>query len=236
MTLLRTAVIAVAVLWVGLKTVAAAPPLVFAIPPEDRLSVTMAQRVLAAAYQELGQDVQFVKLPVRRGLVPSNDVDGVGLAVTPDLGPTLNRVDVPIAYEEAAVYATRSDIVPNGYASLRPYLIGYIAGIGYLEAKFQGMRTDPASTLETLFRKLEQGRTDVVVDSRFNSCIIKQLGLQKVVLLQPSLELAPGFHFLHQRHAALIPRITAVLNRMATDGSIKKIQAQAFKEYRAQCD
>jgi polar amino acid transport system substrate-binding protein len=236
MTLLRTAVIAVAVLWGGLTVATAAPPLIFAIPPEDRLSVTMAQRVLTAAYQELGQDVQFVKLPVRRGILPSSDIDGVGLAVTPDLGPTLTRIDVPVAYEEAAVYARRPDIVLNGYASLRPYLIGYIAGIGYLEAKFQGMRTETAGTVETLFRKLEQGRTDVVVDSRFNSCVIKQLGLQKVVLLQPSLELAPGFHFLHQRHAALVPRVTAVLNRMAADGSIKKIQAQAFKEYRALCD
>ncbi|MDZ7862238.1 transporter substrate-binding domain-containing protein [Acidovorax sp.] len=236
MTLIRTAALAVAVLCVGLRTAAAAPPLVFAIPPEDRLSVTMAQRVLTTAYQALGQEILFTKLPPRRGVQLANEADGVGVAVTPELAPTLTRIDVPIAYEEAAVYATRRDIVPNGYASLQPYLIGHIAGIGYLEAKFKGMRTETASTVETLFRKLEQGRTDVAVDSRFNSCVIKQQGLHNVVLLQPSLESAPGFHFLHQRHADLIPRITATLQRMAADGSIKKIQAQALKEYRALCD
>lgn len=211
-------------------------PLVFAIPPEDRLSITMAQRVLALVYHELGVEVQYTKLPVRRGYAQADEVDGVGLGVTPDIGPTLVRIEVPVSYEEAAVYATRADIVPHGYASLQPYVIGHIAGIGYLEARLQGMRTDTATNVESLFRKLEMGRTDVVVDSRFNSCLIKQLNLHKVQLLQPSLETAPGFHFLHMRHAALIPRVTAVLRRMATDGTIKKVQAQALKEYKLLCD
>ncbi len=213
-----------------------AAPLVFAIPPEDRLSVTMAQRVLALAYQELGVEVQYTKLPVRRGYAQADEVDGVGLGVTPDIGLTQVRIEVPVSYEEAAVYATRGDIVPQGYASLQPYVIGHIAGIGYLETRLQGMRTDTASSVESLFRKLEMGRTDVVVDSRFNSCLIKTLGLRKVQLLQPSLETAPGYHFLHMRHAALIPKVTAVLRRMAADGTIKKVQAQALKEYRSQCD
>ena len=213
-----------------------AAPLVFAIPPEDRLSVTMAQRVLALAYQELGVEVQYTKLPVRRGYAQADEVDGVGLGVTPDIGLTQVRIEVPVSYEEAAVYATRGDIVPQGYASLQPYVIGHIAGIGYLETRLQGMRTDTASSVESLFRKLEMGRTDVVVDSRFNSCLIKTLGLRKVQLLQPSLETAPGYHFLHMRHAALIPKVTAVLRRMAADGTIKKVQAQALKEYRTQCD
>jgi polar amino acid transport system substrate-binding protein len=242
MSLIHTAWMAVgAALLAGLTVPAAAAPppaapLVFAIPPDERLSITMAQRVLTAAYHELGQDIQFVKLPVRRGYQVANEVDGVGMGVTPDIAPSLVRIEVPVAYEEGAVYATRRDIVPNGYASLQPYLVGYIAGIGYLETKLQGMHTDPANSVELLFRKLEMGRTDVVVDSRFNSCIIRQLDLKKVVLLQPSLEVVPGYHFLHQRHAELMGRITRVLQRMADDGSIKKIQAQALKEYRAQCD
>lgn len=214
----------------------ASTPLVFAVPPEDRLSITMAQRVLALVYQELGVEVQYSKLPVRRGYAMADEVDGVGLGVTLDIGPTLVRIEVPVSYEEAAVYATRADIVPHGYPSLQPYVIGHIAGIGYLEARLQGMRTDTATNVESLFRKLEMGRTDVVIDSRFNSCLIKSLNLHKVQLLQPSLETAPGFHFLHMRHAALIPRVTAVLRRMAADGTIKKVHAQALKEYKLLCD
>lgn len=240
MALLRTArrwlVALAALLGLVVPAAHANTPLIFAIPPEDRLSITMAQRVLALVYQELGVEVQYTKLPVRRGYALADEVDGVGLGVTPEIGLTLVRIEVPVSYEEAAVYATRADIVPHGYASLQPYVIGHIAGIGYLEARLQGMRTDTATNVESLFRKLEMGRTDVVIDSRFNSCLIKSLNLHKVQLLQPSLETAPGFHFLHMRHAALIPRVNAVLRRMAADGTIKKVHAQALKEYKLLCD
>lgn len=210
----------------------------FAVTSDDRFSKTMAQRVLSAAYKELGIDVTFTPLPIRRGYAQAEtgEVDGLGMTVSLELAPTLLRVEVPISYEETAVYATRRDFVPNGFASLQPFLIGHIAGVRYFEQRLQGMRTDPAPNLEALFRKLELGRTDLVTESRFNSCLLKQLGLNKVVLLQPSLEVVPGFHFVHTKHAALVPRITAVLRKMEADGSTRKIQASALREYQAQCD
>lgn len=211
--------------------------LVFAVTTDDRFSKTMAQRVLSAAYKELGIDVAFMPLPIRRGYAQAEagEVDGLGMTVTLELAANLLRIDVPISYEETAVWATRRDLVPNGFASLQPFLVGHIAGIRYFEHRLQGMRTDPAPNLEALFRKLELGRTDVAVESRFNGCLVRQLGLNKVVLLQPSLEVLAGYHFVHNKHAALVPRITAVLRKMEGDGSIKKIQAAALKEFQAQC-
>jgi polar amino acid transport system substrate-binding protein len=223
----------------GIATpMAQANTLNLAVTSDDRFSKTMAQRVLSAAYKELGIDVAFTPLPIRRGYAQAEagEVDGLGMTVTLELAPNLLRIDVPISYEETSVWATRRDVVPNGFASLQPYLIGHIAGIRYFEQRLQGLRTDPAPNLEALFRKLELGRTDMAVESRFNGCLVKQLGLQKVVLLQPSLEVLPAYHFLHSRHAALVPRITAVLRKMESDGSIKKIQATALREYLAQCD
>jgi polar amino acid transport system substrate-binding protein len=222
----------------GIATpMAQANTLNLAVTSDDRFSKTMAQRVLSAAYKELGIDVAFTPLPIRRGYAQAEagEVDGLGMTVTLELAPNLLRIDVPISYEETSVWATRRDVVPNGFASLQPYLIGHIAGIRYFEQRLQGLRTDPAPNLEALFRKLELGRTDMAVESRFNGCLVKQLGLQKVVLLQPSLEVLPAYHFLHSRHAALVPRITAVLRKMESDGSIKKIQATALREYLAQC-
>jgi polar amino acid transport system substrate-binding protein len=222
----------------GIATpMAQANTLNLAVTSDDRFSKTMAQRVLSAAYKELGIDVAFTPLPIRRGYAQAEagEVDGLGMTVTLELAPNLLRIDVPISYEETSVWATRRDVVPNGFASLQPYLIGHIAGIRYFEQRLHGLRTDPAPNLEALFRKLELGRTDMAVESRFNGCLVKQLGLQKVVLLQPSLEVLPAYHFLHSRHAALVPRITAVLRKMESDGSIKKIQASALKEYLAQC-
>ncbi|MBX9817612.1 MAG: transporter substrate-binding domain-containing protein [Burkholderiaceae bacterium] len=240
MALLRGARLCVCAL-VALSGIAMAQPLGntlnFAVTSDDRFSRTLAQRVLIAAYKELGIEVSFTPLPIRRGyaLAEAGEVDGLGMTVSLELTPSLRRVEVPIAYEETVVWATRRDFVPNGFASLQPYLVGHIAGVRYFEQRLHGLRTDPATNLEALFRKLELGRTDVVTESRFNGCLVKQLGLNKVVLLQPSLEVLPGYHFLHSKHAALQPRITAVLRRMEAEGSIKKIHAAAMREYQAQC-
>lgn len=218
-------------------SLAQAAPLNFAVSADDRFSKTMAQRVLSAAYKELGLELAFTPLPIRRGYAQAEagEVDGLGMSVTLELAPSLLRVEVPISYEETAVWAQNKDFVPNGFASLQPFVIGHLAGVRYFEHRLQGMRTDPAPSLEALFRKLELGRTEVVAESRFNGCLVKQLGLQRVVLLQPSLEVLPAYHFLHNKHAALVPRITAVLRKMEADGSIRKIQAQALREYQAQC-
>ena len=214
-----------------------ASTLVFAVTGDDRLSKTMAQRVLSAAYKKLGIEVSFTPLPIRRGYaqVETGKVDGLGMTVTRELAPNLLRIDVPISYEETAVWATRRDFVPDGFASLQPFLVGHIAGIRYFEQRLEGLRTDTAPNLESLFRKLELGRTDLVTESRFHGCLIRQLGLNKVVLLQPSLEVLPGYHFLHNKHVALVPRITAVLRKMESDGSIRKIHATALQEFQAQC-
>jgi polar amino acid transport system substrate-binding protein len=241
MALLRATrrwMVALAALQALAAPVAWSSSLNFAVTTDDRFSRTIAQRVLTAAYKELGFDVAFTPLPIRRGYAQAEtgEVDGLGMTVSLELAPSLLRIEVPISYEETVVWATRRDIVPNGFASLQPFLIGHIAGVRYFESRLQGMRTDTATSLEALFRKLELGRTDVVTESRFNGCILRQLGLSKVVLLQPSLEVLSGYHFLHQKHAALVPRITAVLRKMESDGSIKKIHAQALKEYKLRCD
>jgi hypothetical protein len=101
----------------------------------------MAQRVLSAAYKELGIDVAFTPLPIRRGYAQAEagEVDGLGMTVTLELAPNL----------------------------------------------------------EALFRKLALGRTDVVVESRFNGCLVKQLGLQKAGLplpAQPARSAGPPYH------------------------------------------
>lgn len=209
----------------------------FAASINDRVSKTMAERVLAQAYRQLGITPELVPLPIRRGynLSDLGGIDGVAVSVADDLGPHLIKIPVPIAYEEAVVYTVHKRFTVNGFASLQPYSIGHLAGLRYFETRLQGMRVDTASDLETLFRKLDLGRTDVVVESRFNQCTLKQLGLNKVVILEPALENVPGHHFVSQQHADLVPRLTAVLQKMEKDGSIKKIQAGVVREYQARC-
>ncbi len=225
-----------ALLWMGLLPVSWAQ-LKFATAVDARFSRTMAQQVLTQAYRQLGLKVEFVPLPIRRGyaMAATGELDGVTLSVADSLDPALFKLEVPVAVEETVVYTLNKQFKVAGFASLQPYTIGHIAGLRYFDTHLQGMKVDTAVDLETLFRKLALGRTDIALETRSNQCRLKPLGLTQITILEPAVEVVLGHHFVNQKHAELIPRLTQVLRKMETDGSIRKIQAAALKEFQAQC-
>jgi polar amino acid transport system substrate-binding protein len=147
----------------------------------------------------------------------------------------LQKIATPIAYEELVVFSVNKRFKVAGYRSLQPYSIGYLLGSRIFEEKLKGMSVDTAPNLESLFNKLQAGRTDIAVDSRASFCRARKLGLTKVTILEPSLEKLLANHWVSRRHAALIPRLEAVLKKMKQDGAIKKIQEGAWKDFTAQC-
>lgn len=225
-----------ALLWLGLWTASWAQ-MKFATAVEPRFARTMAQQVLTQAYQQLGMKVEFVPLPIRRGyaMAATGELDGVTISVADSLDPALLKVEVPVAVEETVVYTLTRQFKVAGFTSLQPYSIGHIAGLRYFETHLQGMKVDTAVDLETLFRKLALGRTDIALETRSNQCRLKPLGLTQITILEPNVEVVLGHHFLNQKHAELVPKLTQVLRKMEAEGSIKKIQATALKEFQAQC-
>jgi polar amino acid transport system substrate-binding protein len=215
----------------------AAEELKIATQDSVRPSSIMAERILTLAYQRLGVRVNFIPLPNRRALQMAGDsgADGISFRLIDDGKANLQKIGVPITYEDAVVFTAGKQFEVAGFASLKPYLIGFVSGIPYLEAKLQGMQTDVAPNLESLFRKLEAGRTDIAIDSRFSLCTVKKLGLNKITILEPSLEKRLGYHFIHKRYRALIPRLKTVLHSMEADGTIKRIQDETMRDFLARC-
>lgn len=215
----------------------ASAQLKFASATDARLSRQTAERVLVHAYAQLGLRVEFIPLPVRRGyvLAEQGELDGVTLSVASNLGDGLIRVDAPVSAEDTVVYTRTKRFAVAGFDSLQPYTVGHVTGLRYFETRLQGFNVDTAPDLDTLFRKLSLGRTDVVVEARSNQCRAHRLGLTDIRILEPSLEIVPAHHFLHRKHAELVPRLGAVLRKMESDGSIRKIQASALKAFEARC-
>ena len=54
--------------------------------------------------------------------------------------------------------------------------------------------------------------------------LIKQLKLDEVAMLAPPLAAFPVYHYLHKKHAALVPQLAAVLRQMRADKVIENIQ------------
>ena len=60
--------------------------------------------------------------------------------------------------------------------------------------------------------------------------IIGQLGLEGIHALEPPLVRIDLYHYLHQRHADLVPEIADTIRKMEASGRISEIRDQFFRD------
>jgi polar amino acid transport system substrate-binding protein len=202
-----------------------------------RPSTLISERILTQAYAQLDIPIHFVTVPVIRSsaMWKLNQLDGTVRVADLELADSI-KIKVPIAHEEVVVFTTKEKFQVHGFASLQPYVVGYVAGTPYGINRLKDLPfSETAPNRESLFRKLDAGRTQVVLESRFSLCVAKKLGLSNIIILEPSLEKVVVFHFMHVRHQNLAVSLEKVLLSMEKDGTIKKIQDQVMSEFLEIC-
>ncbi|MBC3869326.1 substrate-binding periplasmic protein [Undibacterium oligocarboniphilum] len=204
---------------------------------DTRPSSVAAREVLQQAYQRLKIPVQFIEVPAKRGigLLQAGSADGVTFRLTLEPDYDMLPVKVPVTSEELMVYTSGKNFEVHGFASLQPYLTGYVNGVLIIAEHTGNLRTDTAPSIDSLFRKLAAGRTDIALESRQSLCHVIRLGLTQIVMLEPSLMQRPGFHVLHKKYQTLIPKLEVVLSQMEKQGEIRKINEAAIQSYLSHC-
>ena len=84
------------------------------------------------------------------------------------------------------------------------------------------------------FQMLEADRVQVVVASRWDGLeYTYRIGSTSIKALSPSLVTNPLFHYLNKKHADIVPNLSAAIQGMHDDGTIKQIlsvaEASIFK-------
>ncbi|MCP4105522.1 MAG: transporter substrate-binding domain-containing protein [Desulfobacteraceae bacterium] len=145
--------------------------------------------------------------------------------------PNLLMVNVPVGYLCFTVFTKDLQFQVTGWESLRPYRIGFIRGVRKIEENTQGMRVEPVTKLEQAFKKLQIGRSDLVIDAPLNGMkMLNKLGFKDIRFLEPPLEREPLYHYLHTRHANLVPLLEQTLTHMEQEGVIQTIRDQVMQE------
>ena len=201
---------------------------------EGSSMVPIAEEVMIEAYKRMGMTIEVRPLPPERALQDANngEVDG-DLYRKRDIDkayPNLIVVPVPIVSIDEMVF-TKADkkFSVDGWESLLPYTVGHRLGIKVIEGNLvEGTKSEAVRTLEQLFKKLEDGRNDVVIETRLSGlATINKLGLKDIVMLEPPLMSLPLFHCLHVKNKHLVEPLTAVLQQMEEEGIIEEIQKKA---------
>lgn len=201
----------------------------------DDVIVKIAAKVVQEAYQRIGIQIQTKTFPAERALFKSNngDVDGEVCRIQgiESTYPNLMMVPVVVNMFEGVVFTKDITFPVTGWDSLKPYKIGIRIGTKFAEQGTKGMSVESVSDNEQLFLKLDAGRTDVVVASRLEGLEqLTQLQLKGITVLEPPLVTVNLYHYLHKKHAALIPAITKTLQEMEAEGQIQAIREQAIEE------
>lgn len=189
--------------------------------------------ILKVAYARLNITVEFLDVEAKRALALSSvgDVDGEiqRISAVANQYPTLIQLTPPINYIEPAVFTTGLTFEVRSWNSIKDYDVGIVRGVGSSEAGTRGMaNVQRATSLEELVRMLDRGRFDLLVTDLFSGRVeIKRQGLDpRIKPLLPALERIYVYHYLHERHRALVPKVEAVLREMAANGELAQLRAQ----------
>ncbi|MBR0823186.1 ABC transporter substrate-binding protein [Bradyrhizobium liaoningense] len=193
--------------------------------------------MLRAVYAKLNIKLEFEDVPGKRALALSSagDVDGeiqrIG-TLSRDY-PTLIQVTPAINYIEPAVFATKLRFDVDGWNSIRDYSIGIVRGVGSSEAGTRGMsRVTATTSLENMARMLDADRFDVMVTDLFSGLVaVRKLNLQtRIYPLSPPLERIHIYHYLHERHHDLVPKVGKVIAQMDASGELAKLREALIKQ------
>ncbi len=207
----------------------------------------ISMRILTEAYGRIGIEIETRIFTGPRSLSMANrgSIDGELFRgdLDKDKFHNLIRIPVPILYGELVVFTKDVEFEVMGWESLKPYVIGIYSGLTGAETGTKGMRVEPVATVEQLFKKLAAGRNDIVVFPRdqgmdtlkslmtLNPEGIDLQTLQKIRVLEPPIHLEVLYHTLHKKHAALVPKITAVLQEMTDEGLIQRITEEVEADF-----
>lgn len=199
--------------------------------PENTVDTVIGEVIVREAYSRLGIDVVIKKFPAERAvrLADRGDVDGEvqRIAGLSELYPDLIQVRPAINFIEATVFTKATYFAVQGWESLSPHRIGLIRGIKFAERNTEGMSVAKTGDYEVLFRLLDRGRVDIALSPRVNGLYhIKRTGIDGVQPLKPSVAMVDLYHYLHRKHADLVPYISAMFSRMRASGELPRIRAR----------
>jgi ABC-type amino acid transport substrate-binding protein len=187
--------------------------------------------ILRVVYGRIGQPVEFVDLPAKRALLESSSgrLDGEvqRVADVANEYPTLVPVREAIMFIEPSAFSATVSPTIAGWDSIRPFSVGIARGVGSSERGTSGMpRVTAFTDMEQLMRMAASGRVDVAVNDRFSGeLILRRLRLdRRVQALSPPLQHIDLFHFVHERHRALVPRLEATVREMRDSGELRRIR------------
>lgn len=190
--------------------------------------------VLPQVYESLGIDITIIPLPGKRAQyeATSGRSDGEIMRIfTYGLeNPTTHRVPTPYYYLETMAFIKKgSGVKIRNKSDLSKYAIAKVRGVKHTNKITEGLTNiSNLNTTKQVMRFVEKGRADVALTNTVDGLMaLKQLGINNIIPIEKPLATLDLFHYIHEDHKDLIPRIDAKLKKMKASGELTRMIKEA---------
>jgi len=208
---------------------------------ENHTTHALAAAVVKEAYRRIGFEPRISFLPNRRSLAAAADgwFDGeLGrIAGAEKKFPDLIRVPEPVVWIEGVVATLNETPEIRGWDELRDMSVAIIRGEIYSEKGTAGLSVPPllANNYNQLLALLIRGRVKAVIGIRADLRLAAvRYGKDRIFKISETpLFSAPLFHLVHKKNRSLVPRLEAVLRKMAEQLVIPKLHNMALEKLKS---
>lgn len=187
-------------------------------------------------FARIGMDAKVIRLPSARSIINANQgIDDGVIARTKGFEEKYkNLIMVPgsIVTFRFVAYSRDKKIPVTGWDSFAPYSVGYIRGWRIYEKNLiNAKKLMIVNNAEQLFKLLINGRSDLVMFEYYRGTWWnKHLNANAHLIGSPVAE-KEMFMYMHNKHAALVPKLARALEAMKQDGSYQKIRDDTLPAY-----
>ena len=216
----------------SIKAAIAAPIILLNITGQPPINTStldgFADEVTAEAFKRIGYELHTERLPAERGLKSANEglVDGEMLRVKGmnKIYKNLVRVPEKIMDWEFVAFSYKPINMAQGWSGLSGKLVSHINGWKILEKNIPSdAEVTKVENADELFKLLANKRTDFSLYELWGGYYkLNSMSMNQVEKCEPALAVKEMFIYLHKKHAALVPKLSASLQEMKKDGSYQK--------------
>ncbi|MDF2178495.1 transporter substrate-binding domain-containing protein [Aliiglaciecola sp. CAU 1673] len=193
--------------------------------------------VLPQLYAKLDIQITITPLPGKRAEhnVVNGQLDGEIMRIYSYGDENPNMVRVPTAYyflETMPFVSASRNLRIEDQEHLQQFIIGKVRGVKHTNNMTAGMpRVHDFDTTEEMMRLVEQGLIDVALTSQLNGVVtLTAMDSNRLIATTPPLDKQDLYHYIHQRHKTLVPRIDKVIAQSIANGELAKLISEAEKQ------
>jgi len=205
----------------------------FTMPLSSEQQNGTFDRLMQATFERLNMDVFIERPPAERALRQANSglEDGDGPRVSGLNKSYPNLLQVPekvIDMNFVAFTQGNLQFSTQSWDSLKSYNVGIVTGWKILEKNIVNSKSLlKLKNPKELMAALKSGEIEVAIISEETGRYVgKQVGIEKLNVMQPAFASREMFLYLHKKYKALIPKVADTLRQLKEEGVYQQIMQQ----------